>query len=131
MKWVKVALLGVFFFTTTYATPSAPKEKFPSSVTVNEKEKTLTVRFKSNRTTGFSWFLSKYDTHLLKPSAYRYEVPAVGMMGASGASVWTFQVLPAAKLVPVITTITWLYARPWQKPTDAKTHSVTVYFTRN
>ena len=129
MKWIQVVLLSLACCTTSFATPAAPKEKYPSTVSVNEKEKTFTVEFKSNRTTGYSWFLSQYDTHLIKPIAYQYKVPNVSIMGASGVSVWTFQVLPAAKSVPVITTITWLYARPWQKPGDAKSHSITVYFT--
>jgi len=129
---MKLKLLCIAFLSAlTLSAIAAPAKKQPSSVTVNAKEKTVTVRFKSNRTTGYSWFLSKYDTHLLKPISYHYDTPAVGMMGASGTSVWTFQVLSDAKVVPGVTTVTWLYARPWEKPADAKKHSVTIYFSNS
>ncbi len=109
---------------------AAPEENFPATMTVNQESKSFTLRFKSNRTTGYRWFLAKYDRHLLQPLSYSYEVPSVAMMGASGVSVWTFQVRPAAKLVPGITTITWIYARSWEKPDKTQKHVVTIYFLK-
>lgn len=131
-KWIGCLFSLFFLAVSAHANPpevSAPVPTFPSTVTVNKKQSTLTIRFKSNRTTGYSWFLSKYNSHLLQPLSYHYQAPAVGMMGAPGVSVWTFQVLPAAKRVPSMTTITWIHARPWEKSGDAEAHSVTVYFT--
>jgi predicted secreted protein len=126
---VTVASVSCLLGQIAAAEPVA-KEVSPQVLSVPAKAKQLVVRLQSNRTSGYNWFLSKYDARLLKPVSYHYELPAVGMMGAPGSSVWTFQVLPAAQLVPGMTTIRWTYSRPWEKADHAKVHLTTVYFSK-
>ena len=90
----------------------------PKLISVSSHKKTIEVRMRSNRTTGYSWFLTHYDALYLKPVSYRYETPNSGMMGAPGVAVWTFAIVQAG--IPATTSISWSSARPWEnsaKPT--------------
>lgn len=83
------------------------------------------IRLPSNPTTGYSWFLSSYDAHLIQPLSYQYIAPKNKMMGASGESVWKFRVLGPAFSVPHVTTIHLTYARPWSLK-DSQEKTITV-----
>lgn len=114
---------------------ATPQVKAPQSVTakiIKSSEKRLVVTLKGNRTTGYSWALSGYDAKLLKPISYRYisDKHAPGMTGVGGVSTWIFDVLPAAHTVPQVTTITWVYGRPWNTAGPVNTHKTTVYFVK-
>jgi len=55
---------------------------------VNDK---LTVKLRSNPTTGFEWTYKTSGDTVLKEEDHDYEEPKEGLMGASGMEVWTFE----------------------------------------
>ncbi len=91
--------------------------KKPILVTV--KNPVITITVPANPTTGYSWFLKKYDRDLLIPKGATYNAPKKAMPGAPGYTVWRFFVKRTAFSVPRITSIKLIYARPW-KLTGAK-----------
>jgi predicted secreted protein len=86
----------------------------------------VSVKIKSNRTTGYSWaqIAGKTDDKVLKSNGGEYKVdehPA-GMVGVGGNEIWTFTALAPGK-----TEIVLGYARPWEKDKEpAQTFKLTV-----
>lgn len=82
-------------------------------IVVTRKQDTFNIVFESNKTTGFSWFLGRYDRHVFTVVSHQYKAPQSGLMGASGHSVWTFKVKSSLKRYPRTRRIQFFYARPW------------------
>lgn len=82
-------------------------------IVVKKNQPIFSIILQSNRTTGFSWSLKSYDTSLIKPVSSVYFPPKHGLMGAGGYEKWIFAVKPAGFVVPQTTSITLIYARPW------------------
>jgi inhibitor of cysteine peptidase len=113
------------------------KEKDPKgktvTVTVKAKDKegkvklargeTLEVRLPSNRTTGFSWQLAKYDKDKLKSQGKpEYERPKKPLPGAGSVEVFRFTAEAAGK-----SELELVYKRPFEKDKPpAKTYKLTV-----
>jgi len=91
------------------------------AISVTQKKPEFTITLKSNPTTGFSWFLGKYDEGLIKAVSQKYVAPSSKLMGAPGYEVWTFKVLPKAFAIPSTMEIEMDYARPWEKKPGNKT----------
>ena len=73
----------------------------------------LVFRLPSNRSTGYSWSVVTSKSSLLSQVGEAgYELPksAKGLVGVGGTEVWKFRALGAGSL-----TITFAYARPWEK----------------
>lgn len=73
----------------------------------------LVFRLPSNRSTGYSWSVVTSESSLLgQVGEVGYELPksAKGLVGAGGTEVWKFRALGTGSL-----TITFAYARPWEK----------------
>ena len=73
----------------------------------------LVFRLPSNRSTGYSWSVATSTRCLLgQVGETGYELPksAKGLVGAGGTQVWKFRALGVGSL-----TITFAYARPWEK----------------
>lgn len=83
-------------------------------VQVSIKKPTFSISLAANRTTGYSWFVQRYNPHLLEPLKQEYLQPKKGLIGAGGQSVFTFKALPQAFKVQHLMTITFVYARPWE-----------------
>lgn len=83
------------------------------------------ISLPSNRTTGYSWFLLSYNSNHIEPVRKKFNAPTSTMLGAPGESVWTFRVLDPAFLVPQVTKITMIYARPWDL-SDARKKVITI-----
>ena len=71
------------------------------------------IVLKSNPSTGFSWFLKKYNNDLIEPVGHQYLKPANDRMGAGGIEKWRFKVKSDAFEVPHIMKIKFIYTRPW------------------
>jgi len=113
---IAVALLGLWVGTAAVAASVEQAVKLTDltkPVQVNKKAPVVTILLKSNRTTGYSWFLKSYDRHLLTPMSASYVAPNKKMPGAPGYAVWKFHVRSNAFIVPRVTHIVMLYARPW------------------
>jgi inhibitor of cysteine peptidase len=85
--------------------------------------KTINVRLKSNRTTGYGWKVSACDDKVLKAAGEpAYETPDTQMMGAGGHDVFTFE-----PVKPGQTVLKLDYVRSWEKNTPPEqTWSVTI-----
>ena len=75
----------------------------------------LVFRLPSNRSTGYSWSVAtstRCRCLLGQVGKAGYELPksAKGLVGVGGTEVWKFRALGAGSL-----TITFAYARPWEK----------------
>jgi len=73
----------------------------------------LVFRLPSNKSTGYSWSVATSTRCLLgQVGETGYELPksAKGLVGVGGAEVWKFRALGVGSL-----TITFAYARPWEK----------------
>jgi len=73
----------------------------------------LVFRLPSNKSTGYSWSVATSTRCLLgQVGETGYELPksAKGLVGAGGTQVWKFRALGVGSL-----TITFAYARPWEK----------------
>lgn len=125
MKKYKLFLFTTFLFLIS-AAMAAPQTKAvtfnspdtPIRVQSSNPEFTLTLQ--SNPTTGYSWFLVKYDSGMISAVSHKYVAPDSKLMGASGYEVWTFKVSPAAFTVPRTSKVVMQYARPWEKHSGSK-----------
>src|SRR6056297_3167536 len=89
------------------------KVQFTSSkkaILVNEKQPQFSITLQSNPTTGFSWFLSKYNGKLIQIVSHKYIAPSSKLMGAPGHEVWTFRVTKEGFVVPRTMKIEMVYA---------------------
>ena len=89
------------------------------NITVSANSPQFMIKLKSNPTTGYSWFLRKYDASLITPLEHHYVKPDTKLIGAPGYETWTFKMKPAAFTVPHQTSIHLIYARPWQSDEKA------------
>lgn len=83
-------------------------------IVLNSTKPEFSIRLKSNRTTGYSWFMISHDAKLVRIMGSKYIKPNSKRMGEPGMSVWTFRMLPEAFKVQHATKIRLLYARPWE-----------------
>ena len=96
---------------------------------VTKDTKIITLVFKANPSTGFSWFLGKYDYKFIKPLTHKYVPSQNNMPGASGFSVWKFKVKDNAFAVPQVLQIKMIYMRPFSL--DNITRQVVTIVTHN
>ncbi len=114
---VVLALLS----TTGLAKKASADEKAKNDFTdpnkviqVNSKSPVITLKIKSNPTTGYSWFLTDdFRSDLIQPIGQKFYPGDVKKPGAPGYEVWRFKVKSSAFVVPRITNITLHYVRPW------------------
>ncbi len=91
-------------------------------ISVDSKQSGFIIKLKSNPTTGYSWNLKQIDSSLLASTQHQFVAAKTKLMGAPGFEEWTFRVLPAAFGKKRHTTLTFVYARPWEKePKNTKT----------
>jgi inhibitor of cysteine peptidase len=120
-KWF-VVLLVLFFNGVAFAEkPEIPVYTEDKLAIIVEKEQPeFVIRLKTNRTTGYNWFLREYDATLVTPVKHYYEAANTKLLGASGYEVWTFSVKPAGFIVPQVTPIRFIYTRPWEAEGSGK-----------
>lgn len=87
-----------------------------TAFTISAQDKEFVIKLKSNPTTGYTWFLTDYNSALLEPVKHVFE-PATNkkLIGAPGYELWIFRAKPAAFVVPQQTLIRFVYSRPWEK----------------
>lgn len=93
-----------------------------TTITPNAAQPAFIVELKSNRTTGYSWFLETYDPTYLEVLDHRY-VPSKSMVaGAGSVERWMFRLTDEALAVqhPIFVTLAYAYKRPWEKDMEPK-----------
>lgn len=86
-----------------------------NAIAVHQAQPQFTISLPGNATTGYSWLLTTYNSHLIKEvsSSYKENPHPLGMVGVPGNFIFTFEVLSAAFNTPQTTTVNFIYARPW------------------
>jgi inhibitor of cysteine peptidase len=97
------------------------------AIIVTKTAPTFIITLQSNPSTGFSWFLTKYDQILIEPVGQKYYAPNVGRPGAGGYEQWTFKVKSEAFKVPQKTQLEMLYTRPWESFKGSKPITFTIF----
>lgn len=115
-----ISFLTLLFCSNSYADNNGVANVTPpvsnpqKSITVTQNAPQFTITLSSNPTTGYSWYLSGYDSNLLNVVSHTYTSAAnTKLIGAGGTETWVFSVKPAAFSAPHITTINLIYARSW------------------
>ena len=125
---IPTVLFVLMQFAYASATPATKPPKFSGdpnrAILVKADNPTVRLTLKSNRTTGFSWYVMKYNQNLVTPISEKYMAPNSNLAGAPGYSVWTFKIAAQAFTMPHLLQISMVYARPWEmgdlKPTVFK-----------
>lgn len=110
---VLILMVGVAYATTqpsnvAFSDPTKP-------IVISSSSPVFVITLKSNRTTGYSWFLKQHDKHLIKLVSHKYIAPQQQMPGAGGYEIWTFKAKPEFFKPGTTSEITLVYARPWQR----------------
>jgi inhibitor of cysteine peptidase len=115
MKKYLLTICFILFSMTAYAV-----SKGKNVIQVNQRAPQFMIKQTSTPSTGYSWSVKYYDSHLIK-LVKTWEEPATSQVaGASGKTLWTFEALPEAFAEPVTTRIELVYARPWAPDDNPK-----------
>ncbi|HJN37313.1 MAG TPA: protease inhibitor I42 family protein [Gammaproteobacteria bacterium] len=81
-------------------------------VIVSSSRPEFEIRLPSNTgSTGYIWFLKRYNQDIIEPVSMVYHSPDSNLMGASGVSVWKFKVNSRAFTVPQVMTVSFIQQR--------------------
>lgn len=131
---IACAIAGLVCSVALADAPKTPSDSFtdPNKVIrVSPDKPTVSLRIKSNPTTGYVWLLSDYNSNLLTPVSQKYYPPKGDLMGASGYEVWMFRVKPRGFSVPQMTSITLQSVRPWVVTQNAQKLTFSVVVLKN
>lgn len=117
-KFIGLALFSSILF--AQAQPSK-QEKEVTTIQVNKSEPAFVLTLDSNPTTGYSWFLGRYDSERIEPIKKNYEISHPKRAGSGGQEHWFFKLKSDTFVVPTILTIEMIYVRPWALHDIAKT----------
>ncbi len=111
-------LSTLLFATGIYAAPTAspqPTMTDPAkSIIVSPDHPTFTIQQPANPSTGYAWLLKSYNPQFITVTNYTYTSSGTTMPGAPGTATWQFKVKPEAFTAPQISTISFIYQRPWE-----------------
>lgn len=116
MKVFVKSLLSLLFLGFTLKAFAVPYTEENTEIKLKSDQTQFEIKLKSNPTTGYSWFLKKYDATYVELGKHRFEMPEnKQLMGAPGFEVWSFKVKPTAFKTATETTLHFVYGRPWEK----------------
>lgn len=108
-------------------TSIATTDTLPSSDTkpliVMNKQPTVSIRLKSNPTTGYRWFIRSYPPDFVVPVTHRVEKPTSTLVGAPTQEVFEFKLKPVAFKAPHQFIIRFSYFRPFESNGKVETKS--------
>lgn len=115
MSWFKYVcwLLIIVFSPLSHALPVNTYTDTEKSISVEKDTTRFIIKLSSNPTTGYSWFLQYYDKDILTPSGHNYKPDNPMLVGSGGVDEWSFAVSSQAFVVPRVTKLIFIYARPW------------------
>ncbi|MBA2655260.1 MAG: protease inhibitor I42 family protein [Gammaproteobacteria bacterium] len=109
-----IVLLCLFFSVTSLAQGSKLELTDPNKpILVSSVARQFTISLNSNPTTGYSWRLKTYDSHIVTPLSQTFKAPASNKPGAGGIETFVFELKEHAFKVKRVTQITFIYVRPW------------------
>ncbi len=118
--WILYLMVFIPIFIFASNLTQQPEFSNPDKPIIVQKDSpTFTIKLPANPTTGYSWFLLYPMDKMLAPMGQVYHRPEKTMSGAGGYDEWLFKVNPEGFTVPQITSLTLIYARPWEL-TEAK-----------
>ncbi|MCA0933631.1 protease inhibitor I42 family protein [Lutimonas saemankumensis] len=86
-------------------------QKEPMKVKQGE---TFEIKLKSNRTTGYSWFLERgLKNSILDSVSVQYVIPENAATGAGGTEIWSFRARSKGEA-----RLLFIYKRAWEKEGD-------------
>lgn len=109
----KIAILMLFFSITATAATVTPTTDPDKTIVVKADQPEFTLRLAANPTTGYTWFIKRYNSHFLTISKHQYLPPTSQIVGAGGVDLWVFKVNPEAFVAPHIFKLKFIYARGW------------------
>jgi len=81
---------------------------------VSKKKPIFNIRLKSNPSTGYRWYVNRYNQHLIEVIREKFTPSKPQLMGAGGITEWQFRVLPRALKASHRMQIEMIYARSWE-----------------
>ncbi len=90
----------------SYSNPKKP-------IMISRDKHTFTITLKANRTTGYTWYLSRMPARAIKLVEHRYVAPNKAMPGVPGYVIWKFRAKPIFTDAPHFTKIKFIYAQAW------------------
>lgn len=117
VKWLVVIASFIIMDTAVFAENSDVHTIDKTSFAITSDKPEFVLKLKSNPTTGYSWFLTDYNSNVIEPVKHSFEAPEnKKLVGAPGYELWTFRVKPAGFTVPQQSLIRLVYSRPWESP---------------
>ncbi len=90
------------------------KSLFPNKpFVVTKNHPRVTIALQNNVTTGYAWFIRKYNPYLIVPINAKYGRPKKNLVGAPGERRFTFEVNQVAFKAPHEILVTFVYRRHW------------------
>lgn len=123
----KLFITSVILFLGCWMTQALPvPEKIiysenKTAIVVTSETPQFTIQLPSNPSTGYSWFLREYDSHLITPVSHSFQKQTLDRVGVPKMETWVFQAKKSAFLVPKQTSLLFVYVRPWEANPPAKT----------
>jgi predicted secreted protein len=108
LKKILLSVLLIGLSVNVFATVKQPVQYLKPG------EQTYMLKLPSNPSTGYRWFLVKYNHHVLTLKSHQYFRAKTKLIGGEGLSVWQFSVSPSAYQAPMLGKVTLVYARPWE-----------------
>lgn len=88
---------------------------FKKPILIHRNADTFIVALPANPTTGYEWFLMKYDRHKVQLVDSKYVPPQTNLMGAPGFALFTVKILPMGFSRSERLQLLFVYKRPWEK----------------
>jgi predicted secreted protein len=121
--------IGLTFFTIFNAMAAKNEVNFSDpkqAIIATAESSTITLTLPANPSTGFCWFLVKYDQNFIEPISQKYYATKTDRVGAGGYERWKFKIKSKTFNVPIATEIQMLYARPWGR-VDSKSETFNIF----
>ena len=81
---------------------------------VEPQQQLFTIELPANPTTGYQWSVVNYNKALLRLERSSYIRAETKLIGSGGQMQYVFSLKPC-DIFPAQTTLTFKYARPWEK----------------
>ena len=111
---------GIVLFVILLSHMNAQKVSMKVGDNANILKNTLMITLKDNPTTGYGWYLTKYDHQCVSPKSYSTVMKNQSLIGAPGKIKFIFSVNKMFNRVPQTCLIVFKYMRIWENKTVNK-----------